>query len=66
MIKKINFQLNRNNSPFENSSSSRIQNSYIEINYPLKNIRNCQKISNNHSLNEIKLKPIYKLKNKNY
>ena len=66
MLKKKHFQLKGNNSTFENSSTSRMKNSLIEIYNPLKIISNRHKISNNNSLNELKLKPICKSKKKDY
>ncbi len=66
MLKKKHFQLKGNNSTFENFSTSRMKNSFIEIYNPLKIISNRHKISNNNSLNELKLKPICKSKKKDY
>ena len=66
MLNKKNFQLKRNNSTFENSSTSHMKNSLFELYNPLIINSDCPKILNNKSLNEIKLKPVNKSKKKIY
>ena len=66
MLNKKNFQLKRNNSTFENSSTSHMKNSLFELYNPLIINSDCPKILNNKSLNEIKLKPFKKKKKKIY